>query len=108
MPRHQFATVYELARIEMLAGVPGETLGKLAERMQRISLEAGETISESSAPERFYIVVAGMLNAGGVLRPGDHFGADRPFGEARAMMPSTVVACDRETYDLYVAPLVSA
>ena len=108
MPRHQYATVHELARINLLAGIPGETLGKLAERMERISLDAGETITEAASPGSFYVVLSGMLSKGGVLRPGDHFGAGRPFGEVRALMPSTVAACDRETYALYVAPVVEA
>jgi len=103
MPRHQSATAHELARISMLAGIPGETLGKLAERMERISLDAGETIAESRAPGSFYVVLSGMLSGGGLLRPGDYFGAGRPFVEARALMPSVVAACDRETYELYVA-----
>ena len=108
MPRHQFATVHELARISMFAGVPGETLGKLAERMERMSLDPGETIEETTAPGSFYVVLAGMLSGGGVLRPGDSFGGGHPFGEVRAAMPSTVATCDRETYDLYIAPLISA
>ena len=40
--RHQGASVHELARIEMLAGLPGETLGRLAERMERLTLAPGE------------------------------------------------------------------
>lgn len=106
MPRHQFATVHELARIGLLAGLPGETLGKLAERMERITLDPGETIAEASAPGGFHVVLAGMLSAGGVLRPGDTFGGGRPFGTARAITPSTVARCDRETYERFLAPLL--
>jgi hypothetical protein len=108
MPRHQSATVHELARIALLAGMPGETLGKLSERMERIDLDPGERIAASpDDPGRFYVVLSGMLSGGGVLRPGDHFGGSAPFGEVRAMMPSTVAACDGDTYERYVAALLT-
>ena len=45
--RHQFAAVHELARIEMLAGLPGETLTVLAARMRRETLAPGESIPEA-------------------------------------------------------------
>jgi CRP-like cAMP-binding protein len=106
MPRHQFATVHELARTGLLAGIPGETLGKLAERMERLSLDPGQTIMEAAAPGSFYVVLSGMLSAGGVKRPGDTFGGEQPFCEARAMMPTTVAACDRDTFETFVAPLL--
>ena len=42
--RHQSATVHELARVELLAGLPGETLARLGERMERRELAPGERV----------------------------------------------------------------
>jgi hypothetical protein len=90
--RHQSATANELARIAELAGVPGETLMRLAEQMERRELAAGETLD---AEGRFGVVLAGMLRAGGgLLRPGDSFS-----GRVTALTPATVASCDRSTYD---------
>lgn len=107
MPRHQLAAVHELARIALLSTVPGETLGKLAERMQRIELEPGESVeAEPDDPRRFCLVLNGMLTAGGrMLRDGDSLGGADPFPTARAMVPSTVACCDGETFDAYIKPL---
>jgi hypothetical protein len=90
--RHQSATANELARIAELAGVPGETLMRLAEQMERRELAAGETLE---AEGRFGVVLAGMLRAGGgILRPGDSFSC-----RVTALTPATVASCDRSTYD---------
>jgi CRP-like cAMP-binding protein len=105
--RHQFATVHELARVEMLAGLPGEVLGPLAERMERTTLEPGEEIPASEHErDRFYVVLAGMLSsAGGVLRPGDTVGGLEPVShQARAVTPAVVASCDRATFDELVRP----
>ena len=89
--RHQFATVHELARIQMLAGLPGQTLGKLADRMERRELRPGDVILESEDERgRFTVVISGMLRApsGTVMRPGDTMGGLTLFGEPlRAMLP---------------------
>lgn len=107
MPRHQLAAVHELAALTMLSAVPGETLGRLAERMERIDLEPGETIGgTASEPDRFYLVLSGMLStADGMLRAGGSLGPGPLTAPARAVVPSAVASCDRETYDLYIAPL---
>ena len=42
--RHQSATAHELARVELLAGLPGETLAKLGERMERHTVAPGEQV----------------------------------------------------------------
>jgi hypothetical protein len=44
MPRHQSATAHELARIAELAGLPGETLARLGERMERRELALYESL----------------------------------------------------------------
>jgi CRP-like cAMP-binding protein len=111
MPRHQLAAVHELARIEMLAGLPGETLGELAERMMRHDLTPGETILESEDERnRFLVVISGMLRSttGRIVRPGDSLGGSTPFGESlQAMTPAVVASCDRETFDELVRPALA-
>jgi hypothetical protein len=90
--RHQSATANELARIAELAGVPGETLMRLAERMERKELAAGEGFDGAG---RFGVVLSGMLRGeGGLLRPGDSFSTG-----VTAMTPATVASCERAVYD---------
>jgi DNA-binding IclR family transcriptional regulator len=89
--RHQSATAHELARIAELAGLPGETLTRLAERMEREELAPGSSLDGSG---RFGVVLAGMVRgANGLLRPGDTFNS-----QVTAMTPATVASCDREVY----------
>jgi hypothetical protein len=79
-----------------LAGLPGETLTRLAERMDRRELRPGERLEVGG---RFGVVVAGLLGGtGGLLRPGDTFD-----GAVAATTPATVVICDRATYEEAVA-----
>lgn len=110
MPRHQYATVHELARIQLLSTLPGEALGKLAERMERVALEPGESIGPDLEDHgRFWLVLSGMLTGpGGLLRTGARLGGGAPAGEARAIVPSTVVTCDGETFRAFVAPLLES
>jgi hypothetical protein len=90
--RHQAATVHELSRVAELAGLPGETLARLAERMERRELAPGERLALGG---RVGVLVAGMLNGSrGVLRPGDLFD-----GAVSALTPATVVSCDRAVFD---------
>ena len=119
--KHQSATIHELARIELLAGLPGETLAKLGERMTREDIPPGRTIvAEGEHGDRFYVVLAGMLAVTqrergdrGMLRPGDYFGEvglvmDIPrTATVRAVTPSVVASCNRETFDEIVRPVFS-
>ena len=90
--KFQSATANELARIAELAGVPGETLMRLAERMERKQLAAGEGFDGEG---RFGVVLAGMLRGeGGLLRPGETFST-----RVTAMTPATVASCDRAVYE---------
>ena len=90
--RQQSATANELARIAELAGVPGETLMRLAERMERRELAPGEAYDGEG---RFGVVLAGMLRGeGGLLRPGDSFSAG-----VTAITPATIASCERSVYD---------
>ena len=96
MPRHQSATAHELARIAELAGLPGETLARLGERMERRELSAGENLDAGGL---FGVVLAGMVRgAPGLMRPGDTF-----EGHVTAVIPATVATCERAVYESLVA-----
>jgi hypothetical protein len=95
-PRHQGATVHELARVAELAALPGETLSRLAETMERQELRPGERLD---AGVRFGVVLAGLVGGTrGLLRPGDTFD-----GPVAATTPATVATCERESYEEIVA-----
>jgi ATP-binding cassette, subfamily B, bacterial len=117
MPRSS-ATQHELQRCGLLSGLPGETLGRLAKRMEREEIGPGTVVvREGDQDDRFYIVFAGMLavsNAIGprtVLRPGDYFGEVAPaMGVPRtatvtSMTPCVIASCDRETFEELVKPI---
>jgi hypothetical protein len=94
--RHEAATVLELSRAAELSVLPGETLTRLAREMERHELGPGE---ELDAGEDYAVVLSGLVNGpNGVLHPGD-----RASGRVRALMPSAVASCARETYDRVVA-----
>jgi hypothetical protein len=89
--RHQSATAHELARIAELAGLPGETLARLGEQMERRELAPAESLDGSG---RFAVVLAGMVRGpSGLLRPGDTFD-----GKVTALTPATVASCERDVY----------
>jgi ATP-binding cassette subfamily B protein len=118
-PRAAGATQHELSRIGLLATLPGETLGRLAQNMTREEIPAGASVvSEGESGERFYVVLSGMLSVSqrsrgeqGVLRPGDYFGEvalamHMPrTASVRALTPVTVASCDRQTFAEYIRPL---
>jgi hypothetical protein len=93
--RHQSATAHELARIAELAGLPGEKLARLGERMERLELAPGQSLDGAG---RFGVVLAGMVRSSkGVLRPGNTFEET-----ITAVMPATVASCERAVYDEFV------
>ena len=118
-PRFVPATVAELARIGLLAELPGETLTKLAARMDREQIAPGAAVIREGEPgERFYVVLGGMLavsqesmGARRLLQPGDYFGEVALAMEiprtasVRALTPAVVASCDRETFDELLRPL---
>jgi ATP-binding cassette subfamily B protein len=118
-PRFVPASVTELSRIGLLATLPGETLMRLAQRMQREYVHPGDAVvREGELGNRFYVILEGLftvtqLDRGErrLLRPGDAFGEvalamDIPrTASVRALVPSTVASCDRETFDEFVRPL---
>jgi len=118
-PRHVPATVHELTRVELLAGLPGERLAQLAGRLQREEVSPGSTVVRQGEPgDRFYIVLSGMLNVTQeemgerrMLRPGDTFGEVAlamgipRTASVRAVVPAVVASCDQETFDELLRPL---
>ncbi len=113
---------HEFSRIALLAELPGEQLRKLSDRMRRDRVDAGATlISEGDEGQRFYVVLSGMLSVSQeslgerrLLRPGDYFGEvslamNVPrTASVRAVTPSVVASCDRETFDELIRPLFTA
>jgi CRP-like cAMP-binding protein len=113
------ATSHELARVELLAGLPGQTLAVLAKQMVREEVAPGTVVvREGDAGDRFYVVFAGMLSVTNssmgereILRPGDYFGEvaltmDVPrTATVSAITPAVVASCDRATFDEFVRPL---
>jgi CRP-like cAMP-binding protein len=87
--------------------------------MEREEIAAGSAVVREGEPgERFYVILAGMmtvsqasLGARRLLRPGDTFGEvalamNVPrTASVRALMPTTVASCDRETFDEFIRPL---
>ena len=120
-PRHVPATVHELTRVGLLAGLPGERLAQLADRLQREEVLPGTTVVRQGEPgDRFYIVLSGLLNVTQeelgerrLLRPGDSFGeVALAMGIPRtasvlAVTPAVVASCDQETFDELLRPLFS-
>ena len=112
MPRAS-ATQHELARVELLAGLPGEILARLARRMEREEVAPGTVLVREGEPDdRFYVLLAGVLavsqhdlGARSLLRPGDYFGEVAPAmsvprtATVSAMTPAVVASCDRATFD---------
>jgi ATP-binding cassette subfamily B protein len=113
------ATAHELSRVTLLAGLPGETLAKLAKQMTREDVAAGASIVEEGEPgERFYVVLSGLMTVSqadlgprSVLRPGSYFGEvalamNIPrTASVRALTPATVASCDKATFDEVLRPL---
>jgi len=117
-PRFATATVTELSQIGLLAELPGQVLTKLAKGMKRRDVASGSSVVVEGEPgDHFYVVLRGLLavsNALGprrVLRPGDYFGEvalamDVPrTASVTALTPTTIVSCDKATFDEFVRPL---
>jgi ATP-binding cassette subfamily B protein len=111
--------VTELSRVELLSSLPGQTLARLAERMQREDVPPGRTIvSEGEEGDRFYVLLSGLAGvsqqtrgARAMIRPGDWFGeVALAMGVPRTatvttMTPCVVASCDRATFDELLRPL---
>jgi CRP-like cAMP-binding protein len=111
--------VTELARVGLFETLSGETLAKLAERMQRQEVPAGAVLIREGQPgDRFFVLLSGMASVSQsargdrrVLRAGDFFGeVALAMGVPRtatvtAMTPSVVASCDAKTFDELLRPL---
>ena len=105
--------------MELLSGLPGQTLARLARRMERDEVTPGTVlIREGDSDDRFFVLLSGILavsqsavGARSLLRPGEYFGEVTPaMGIPRtatvsAMTPAVVASCDRATFDELVRPL---
>jgi ATP-binding cassette subfamily B protein len=119
MPRFVPATVAELSRMQLFAGLPGEQLKLIALRLERAEVPPGHAVvQEGESGERFYIVLSGLfavsqedLGPRRVLQPGDYFGEvalamNIPrTASVRALTPGVVASCDRAAFDELLRPL---
>ena len=118
-PRHVPASVTELQRVGLFGSLPGETLRRLAERMQREDVPGGtRLVTEGESDDRFFVLISGLAavtqadrGARSLLRPGETFGeVAAAMGVTRTatvttLTQCTVASCDRETFDELVRPL---
>ena len=118
-PRELPASVTELARVGLFGALPGETLGKLADRMRREEVASGTVIVREGQPgDRFYVLLSGVagvsqssLRERSVMRAGEFFGEVAltmhvpRTATVTAMTPCVVASCDAETFDELVRPL---
>ena len=118
-PRHVPSSVTELARVGLFAELPGEILGKLADRMQREEVAAGTVVIHEGEPgDRFYVLLSGVAGVSQssigdrrILRAGEFFGEVgltmhvSRTATVTAMTPCVVASCDTATFDELVRPL---
>ena len=118
-PRHVPASVTELQRVGLFGSLPGETIARLAERMEREEVPGGHGDRRPRATtDRFYVLLSGLAGvtqagrgARAVIRPGETFGEVAPLmgmertATVTAMTPCVVASCDRETFDELLRPL---
>jgi ATP-binding cassette subfamily B protein len=111
----------EFSRIGLFTELPGQSLRKLGDRMRREQVAPGSTVvQEGDDAERFYIVLSGMFSVSQetlgerrTLKPGDYFGEvalamNCPrTASVRAVTPSVVASCDKDTFDELIRPLFS-
>ena len=118
-PRHVPASVTELSRIGLFSELPGETLTKLADRMQRDEVAAGTVVVREGEPgDRFYVLLSGVAGVSQtsigdrrILRAGEFFGEVAltmhvpRTATVTTMTPCLIASCDAATFDELVRPL---
>jgi ATP-binding cassette subfamily B protein len=118
-PRFVPATISELSRVQLLAGLPGEKLTQIARRMEREEVPPGRAVvREGDSGERFYVVLSGLfavsqqdLGPRRILQPGAYFGEVAlamkipRTASVRALTPAVVASCDLATFDELLRPL---
>jgi CRP-like cAMP-binding protein len=111
----------EFSRIGLFTELPGQSLRRLGDRMRREQVAPGAAVvQEGEDGERFYVVLSGMLSVSQeslgerrTLKPGDYFGEvalamNCPrTASVRAVTPSVVASCDKNTFDELIRPLFS-
>lgn len=109
----------ELARVGLFADLAGETLTKLADRMQREEVPSGTVLIREGEPgDRFFVLLTGVaavsqasLGERRILKAGEFFGEvalamNVPrTATVTAMTPCVVASCDEATFDELVRPL---
>jgi hypothetical protein len=112
-PRHVPASVTELARVGLFADLAGETLVKLADRMQRQEVTSGTVLIREGEPgDRFFVLLSGLVGVSQsgigerrVLKAGEFFGEVAlamhvpRTATITAMTPCVVASCDERTFD---------
>jgi CRP-like cAMP-binding protein len=118
-PRHVPSSVTELARVGLFADLSGETLTKLADRMEREEVSSGTVLIKEGEPgDRFFVLLSGLagvsqseLGERRILRAGEFFGEVAltmhvpRTATVVAMTPCVVAHCDEATFDELVRPL---
>ena len=109
----------ELSRVGLFGSLPGDTLGKLADRMRREEVASGTVFCREVDPgDRFWVLLSGVaavsqndLGERRILRAGEFFGEvaltmDVPrTATVTAMTPCVVASCDRAAFDELLRPL---
>jgi CRP-like cAMP-binding protein len=111
--------VTELARVGLFADLSGETLGKLADQMQREEVTSGTVLIREGEPgDRFFVLLSGVagvsqttLGERRILKAGEFFGEVAltmrvpRTATVTAMTPCVVASCDEATFNELVRPL---
>ena len=109
----------ELARVGLFADLTGETLTKLADRMQREDVVPGTVMIREGHPgDRFFVLLSGVaavsqatLGERRILKAGEFFGEVAltmhvpRTATVTAMTPCVIASCDEATFDELVRPL---
>lgn len=109
----------ELARVGLFADLSGETLAKLANRMQREEVASGTVLIQEGEPgDRFFVLLSGIagvsqtaLGERRILKAGEFFGEVAltmrvpRTATVTAMTPCLVASCDEATFDELIRPL---
>ena len=119
MSRHVPASVTELSRVGLFSELPGETLAKLADRMEREEVSAGTVMIQEGEPgDRFFVLLSGLasvtqaaLGSRGTIKAGEFFGEVAltmhipRTATVTALTPCTVASCDEPTFAELIRPL---
>ncbi len=107
------ASVTELARVGLFADLTGETLTKLADRMEREEVASGTVLIREGEPgDRFFVLLSGIagvtqsaLGERRILRAGEFFGEVAlamhvpRTATVTAMTPCVVASCDEAAFE---------